>query len=506
MVRIEIMDCMDIPSLVIDRTGGGALYLQLTAALAEVISTGDLAAGARLPSERDLAVSLGVSRTTTVNAYRELEARGLVRGFVGRGTFVCAEPGPAGDVARGAPFAWRGKVALRSHGAGDVSLRGLIRAATDPGMISFAAGAAAFDCFPLDAFRAMTDRILEREAKTGLGLGPVEGQPRLRRAIATRTGIDPERVLVLSGAQQGIDLVARCLIDPGDVVILDRPGYLGAIQSFRAAGARLVGWDVRRGDLSELDDLLLRYRPKLLYTCPTYQNPTGITLDERTRRGLLELASRHRIPVIEDDPYRELGFAGPPPPTLAALDRGDLVIHIGTFAKTLAGGLRLGWLAAAPAIIDHLAQIKGVTDVSTNGVTQLTIAELLRSGVYDEHLAGLRAEHALRHEAMLQALTREMPPGAISTRRVAGGLYLWCRLGQGLAGRTVLRGAVAAGVTFAAGEHFYADAAGGDEIRLCFSTARPAQIADGIRRLGAVVRQTLATPGHATTVDPVPLP
>ncbi len=157
-------------------------------------------------------------------------------------------------------------------------------------MISFAAGASALDCFPIDAFRAMTDRVLEREAQSALGLVPVEGLPRLRRAIASRSGIDPERVMILSGAQQGLDLIARCLVDPGDVVVLDRPGYLGAIQAFRAAGVRLVGWDVRRGDLSELDDLLLRYRPKLLYTCPTFHNPTGVTLNQRTRRELLDLA------------------------------------------------------------------------------------------------------------------------------------------------------------------------------------------------------------------------
>lgn len=492
--------------MTLDRTNGDALYLQLATSLAAAISAGELSAGARLPSERDLAAKLGVSRTTTVNAYRELEARGLVRGFVGRGTFVCADPAPTAAVNQGAPFAWRGKVALRAQGGADLSLRRLIHTAIDPDLISFSAGTAALDCFPLDAFKAMTERVLGREARTALGLGPVDGQPRLRRAVASRSGIDPERVLILSGAQQGLDLIARCLIDPGDVVVMDRPGYLGAIQSFRGAGARLVGWDVRRGDLGELDDLLLRYRPKLLYTCPTFQNPTGVTLGEPARRGLLELAARHRLPVVEDDPYRELGFAGPPPPTLADLDGGDLVIHIGTFAKTLAGGLRLGWLAAAPAIVDHLARIKGTTDVATNGLTQLVVAELLVSGVYDEHLAALRAEHALRQEAMLHALTREMPQGAVATRRVTGGLYLWCRLGLGLESRELLRGAVAAGVTFAAGPHFYADGAGGDEVRLCFSTVPPHQIADGVRRLASVVRRTLAEPRRAARADPIPLP
>lgn len=498
---------MDFAALSIDRGDGSALYLQLATALAEAISRGELPPGARLPSERDLALHLGVSRTTTVNAYRELEARGLVRGFVGRGTFVAAEAEPAAEVARGAPFAWRGKVGSRGH-AFDASLRGLIRSANDASLISFAAGTSALDCFPIQTFRDMTDRVLRREATAALGLGPTEGQPRLRRAIAARSRTDPERILILTGAQQGLDLIARCLIDPGDVVIIDRPGYLGAINAFRAAGARMIGWDVQRADLEELNDLLLRYRPKLLYTSPTFQNPCGVILDHRTRRGILELAARHRLPVIEDDPYRDLCFTPgiDVPPTLAELDRGDLVIHIGTFAKSLAAGLRLGWLAASPAIVDHLGRIRGATDVGSVGLTQLVVADFLTSGVFDDHLKAIRVEHALRQEAMLQAIARYLPAGALQCHRVEGGLFLWCRLGFGLSSSLLLRAATAAGVGFAAGEHFYADGAGDDELRICFTSVPPDQIAEGVRRLGSVIRHHLAAKSAALPAEPVPLP
>jgi DNA-binding transcriptional MocR family regulator len=497
------MDRMDFATMSIHRNGRSPLYLQLADAVAGAISRGELADGARLPSERDLAGLLTVSRTTAVNAYRELEARGLVRGFVGRGTYVCAGVGPAGEVAGGAPFAWRGKVALGAQRALDPGLLHLVQVATAPGVISFAAGACALDRFPLDAFRAATERILRRNATAALGLGPIEGQLGLRRAIAARWhgGADrADRVLVLSGAQQGLDLISRCLLDPGDVVVMDRPGYLGAIHVFRAADALLVGWDATRADLAELDDLLLRYRPKLLYTSPTFGNPTGRTLDERTRRGLLDLAARHRVPVIEDDPYRDLAFPGSPPvpPTLAALDGGDLVIFLGTFAKTLAGGLRLGWLAASPAIVDHLARIKGASDVATSGLTQLVVAELLASGRLDAHLGALREEHARRHGAMIEALRRHLPAGSLAVRPAAGGLYLWGRLAGSVGGEDAQRAALVRGVGIAAGEPFYPDGAGGDELRLCFSAEPPDRIDEGVRELAAAIRQVRAHPRART--------
>src|SRR5262249_14216892 len=147
----------------------------------------------------------------------------------------------------------------------------------------------------------------------------------LRRALARRHGARPEEVLVVSGAQQGLDLVARCLIDPGDAVLMDRPGYLGAIQTFRSAGAYVVGWDAVAADVDELESLILRYRPKLLYTSPTFGNPTGRTLGLAARRALLEMAGRYRLPIVEDDPYRDLHFGAPPPPSLERLDARRLV-------------------------------------------------------------------------------------------------------------------------------------------------------------------------------------
>jgi DNA-binding transcriptional MocR family regulator len=466
-----------MPSLRLDPAADAPIYRQLAETLALAIADGTLGEGERLPSERDLAVGLGVSRTTAVTAYRELEARGLVRGHVGRGTFVCAADQPTD-----APFAWRGRVALGAQRALDPSLRGILSAAgTDT--ISFGAGTPAPELFPVELFRRVADDVVRRQPTAAFGIGPTEGQPRMRVSIAERLAARPEQVLIVAGAQQGLDLIARCLLDPGDTVVIDRPGYLGAVQTFRSAGASLVGWDVERADPDELEDLVLRYRPKLFYTTPTFQNPTGRTLPIDVRRELLRVAARYRLPVVEDDPYSQLWFERRPPPSLFSLDDRGLVIYLGTASKTLGAGLRLGWLVAPPPIVEQLTLVKARGDLFTNGLTQLVLAEIVGSRAYDRHLAALRSEHAARHAALAAALRRRLPAGALSWRPAEGGLYIWCRLRGAIDSLGLLQRAEAAGVTFVPGEPFYGDGLGRHELRLCFSAVAPSVAEEGVRRL-----------------------
>ncbi|HEY7291596.1 MAG TPA: PLP-dependent aminotransferase family protein [Vicinamibacterales bacterium] len=453
-----------------------------------------LPAGFQLPPERDLAKALKVSRSTVVAAYRELEARGIVRAYVGRGTFVCARPDPGS-----APFSWRGKVSAAALQSDDATVRDLVAQAADPSLMSFAAGTPALECFPTDVFRQAIDAILARDPSIALKLGPTEGQPRFRAAIADRFGGQPENILVLAGAQQGLDLLARCLVDPGDAVIVDRPGYLGAIGSFRAAGARLVGWDIQRADLDELEELMLRYRPKLMYLNPTHQNPTGITLSIRARRELIELAERYRVPIIEDDTYRELTLSTPPPPSLYALDElNSVVIHLNSFAKMLAPGLRLGWISAAPAIVEQLALIKQRVDPHTQNLVQLAVAALIEEGAFDRHVGQLRGEHRRRRDAMVKAIRQHVPPGVVRFAVPEGGLYLWCQLPSSARAREVQREAFKDRVVFVPGDAFYVDRGGAHELRICY-TAQPAERAPHAARalaraVAAVERQDAGEP------------
>jgi DNA-binding transcriptional MocR family regulator len=454
------------------------LYGHLVELLESAISRGELPSGARLPPERELAGHLRISRTTVVSAYRELEARGLLRGYVGRGTFVCAAPDPSG-----APFAWRGKIASAALRSSDSTMRDAIRHSSDARLLSLAAGEPAIDCFPAAAFHQAVDDVIRREAHAVWRHGPTEGQPQLREAIADRFGVPAESVLVLAGAQQGLDLLARCLIDPGDAVIIDRPGYLGAIQSFNAAGAKLIGWDVAHADMDELEDLLLRYRPKLIYTNPTFQNPTGVTIPIRARRELLKLAERYRVPIVEDGAYGELYFSDAPPPTLRELDTQNIVIHLNSFSKVLAPGLRLGWLSAAPSIVDQMALIKQRLDPHTQNLVQFALARLIRNGSFDAHLKVLRLEHARRCATALASLQRHVAPGMLRLTRPQGGLYLWCRLPAGVSSRLLLERALALGVAFVAGPAFYADPAGESQLRICFSSVLPDAIDQAVVRL-----------------------
>jgi DNA-binding transcriptional MocR family regulator len=474
------------------------LYAHLVTLLESAISRGDLPSGSRVPPERELANRLGISRTTVVSAYRELESRGLLRGYVGRGTFVCAAPDPTG-----APFAWRGKIAAAALRTSDSILRDTIRHSSDAKVMSLAAGEPAIDCFPVDAFQQAIDHVLKREAHAVWRHGPTEGQPALREAIAERFGVPAESVLVLAGAQQGLDLLARCLVDPGDAVIVDRPGYLGAIQSFRAAGAKLIGWDVSRADMDELEDVLVRYRPKLIYTNPTFENPTGVTMPIRARRELLKLAERYRVPIVEDATYSELYFTEVPPPSLRELDSQNIVIHLNSFSKVLAPGLRLGWLSAAPSIIDQIAIIKQRLDPHTQNLVQFALARLIRDGNFDRHLRTLRAEHARRCAMMIGAVQRHVPASTLRFARPQGGLYLWCRLAHGLNSRALLEQALAAGVAFVPGHAFYPDPAGESDLRLCFSSVLPSAIEDAVRRLARCLahseaREPMSAPRAAT--------
>ncbi len=472
------------------------LYEQLRVGLEEAITTGDLPAGTRLPAERDFARQHGLSRTTVTTAYRELEARGLVRSHVGRGTFVSSLPESAH-----APFAWRGKISTATQRREAFAMRHLM---TNPGradLISFAAGFPAVECFPVEEFRHLNDYVLKHHASTITRLAAAEGQPQLRTMIGRRFNERAERILILSGATQGLDLIARCLLDPGDVVVMDRPGYVGAIQIFRAAGANLHGWDMRHGDMTELEDLILRYRPKFIYTNPTFQNPSGHTLGERERRELLGLAAQYRIPVVEDDPYGEGYLDEAPPNSLYRMDTNDLVIHLSTFAKVLAPGLRLGWITAAEYIVDQLALIKQRATLFTEGLGQLVMAEFIRSGSYDGHLAVIRKEHRIRRDALLKAMQEHLPPKSLVGAKPAGGIYFWGRLGGGLNSRELLEKAVAAGVAFATGDIFYPDDAGHEQLRICFASGTPQQIEEGIKRLARSFEAT--TPGRSRSKIPI---
>lgn len=495
------MKPLDTENLVLetlDRDSSEPLYLQIRNRFRDLILCGDLPEGTRLPAERKLAALLGVNRTTVSNAYHELAADGLVKGQVGHGTIVRF---PAGNTALDdrhlppQPFPWNEHFVPTGEQARNPIIRELVALCARKDVISLAAGVPAPALYPLERFAQALDQVLSQHGQTLLQHCPTEGHLAFRETLAelaAQRGItaSPENVLVLTGSQQGLDLIARALIKPGDPVVVETPSYLGALSAFRAAGARLLGVPMDREGLRTdvLERLLIRYRPQLIYTLPTFQNPSGRVMSLERRQTLLSLAQRYQVPILEDDPYGELYYDEPPPPPLKSLDRQGHAIYLSTFSKILFPGIRLGWLVAPRPVVDRLASIKQYTDLHTNTLAQWAVTEFIHRGWLDSHLVTLRREYPRRRRAMLDAL-RDLTPHGLYWNEPPGGFYVWCRLGQGLRSRELLTEAVRRRVVFVLGEPFYADGDGQDTFRLNFTYHSERDIQEGIRRLS----QALAT-------------
>lgn len=475
----------------LDRSSNTPLYLQIRNQLAELILTGILPQGAQLPPERKLAEQLGVNRGTVTNAYRELVADGLADAHVGRGTVVRrldVEAEGADEELPAAP-SWSELFAPQPRWLRNSLLRDLTALVARKDVISLAAGVPASDLYPMKTFRRVVHELLTQDDPAMLGPCPTKGLEPLRLAIADGlmdplAGVGPNDILIVTGSQQGLDLIARAFVEPGDTVVIEAPTYLGALQTFGAAGARLLSvpldkWGLR---LDVLEGALARHRPKLIYTLPTYQNPSGITQSLERRQGLLALAAHYGIPIVEDDPYGPLYYEETPPPSLKALDNHDRVIYLSTFSKIVFPGLRLGWIAAPQQVVDRLSLIKQRVDLYGNSLAQWAAAAFIQEGYLEAHLAEVREVYPRRRRAMVEALHQRCP--GLQFRVPDGGFNLWCRLPAGLKARDLLGEAGRRGVAFAPGEVFYAEGGGEDALRLNFSSQTEAQIREGVARLG----------------------
>lgn len=357
------------------------IYLQLTAALSNSIRTGRIAVGARLPSERLCAQHLGISRTTVTAAYQELMAMSLVRGHVGRGTIVIADdPGraPAGAIA------WSQRASRFTRPVQAHSVR------TGPGVISLGDGWLHPSLAPHAALAASAAKAV-KDPEVFTKAAPILGLPSLREALIDRlrgSGVKatPEEILITGGAQQGINVIARALLAPGNAVVCESPTWHGAFRAFRAAGAEVAGvaMDHEGIDPDALEETLIRLRPKFVYLIPTFHCPTGRLMSLERRRRVLEICTRLRTPIVESHVYGDLAF-GKTPPSLKSLDTAGIVIHQGSASKTIGAALRLGWLVAPRAAMDLLAPAKASLDLSTPALPQAILVGLLQGGAYARH-------------------------------------------------------------------------------------------------------------------------
>lgn len=369
-------------------------------------------------------------------------------------------------------------------------------------MVSFAPGYPSESTFPWEAFRAIADDLLSGHQGPVLQYGATRGyRPLLESVTALMASRDiatsVDRLVITNGSQQGLDLVARVLLDPGDVVLVELPSYTGAITAFRSVGADLVGvqQDSDGLNLDALEHTLARLRSagrtvKCLYVVPNFQNPTGLLVSQEKRRQLLDWVARHDLLLVEDDPYRDLYFEDVTTEAqtraIAADDRDGRVIYLSSFSKTLAPGLRVAWLHAAPELVAKFEIAKQASDLCNGGLAQQMVDQAIRRGVLSAQLPKLRAHYRAQRDVMVEALTGTLGQ-ALVWQQPRGGFFLWARLQGAVDGDALLPFAQARGVIYVAGSAFFVV---GDErryIRLSFSSPTPERIREGVARLAQAV-------------------
>ncbi len=379
----------------------------------------------------------------------------------------------------------------RSQRAGSAKtspVRDLLALTRRPEVISFAGGLPAPELFDLDGIRDSFDQVLRSPAT--LQYSTSEGDAALREEVARQYSADglptdASDLIITTGSQQGLGLLSTALLDPGDVILVEEPCYLAALQTFALAGARVIGVPYIGDDLDvdELERLAVAHRPKFLYTVPTFQNPTGRTHDVIARRRIAEAAHRHGFRIIEDEPYRQLRYSGEPLPSIAAF-APDRVLSLGSFSKVIAPGLRIGWVRTTPDIRPTVTIAKQAADLHTSTVDQAAAAHYLTSGRAGASLDRIRSAYAERRDAMLSALPTALPEGS-TWNGPDGGMFVWARLPEGMDATRSLPAVLEHDVAYVPGAPFFAGDPDERALRLSFTTYAPDRIRTGLSRLGA---------------------
>ena len=384
------------------------------------------------------------------------------------------------------------------------AIRELFKLLGKPGIISFAGGFPDSAMFDVAGIRAASERVLAEEPGAALQYGATEGYQPLREQLATFmqgkgvAGLAPEQLIVTTGSQQALDLLGKTMIDPGDKVIVEGPTFLATIQCFRLYGAEVISAPVDGEGVQPdaLERLIVEHRPKLVYLIPTFGNPSGATLSLERRKRVLELAARHQVLVVEDDPYGDLYFGEAPPASLLALSAQvpgsrEWLAHCGSLSKVLSPGLRVGWLIAPPELLARAVMCKQFSDAHTSTFAQATAAQYLKSGAMPATLAHVRTVYAERAQAMGDALRAELGD-AVEFVQPRGGLFLWVRLtgarGQERDAGALAKRAIDKGVAFVPGMPFFSQNPDVATLRLSFATADVAKIREGVARLGQALK------------------
>jgi 2-aminoadipate transaminase len=378
-------------------------------------------------------------------------------------------------------------------------IRELLKLTAKPGIISFAGGLPAPDLFPIDDIKEMSRIIMEREGKTALQYGPTEGDNRLREELAKMmnkdgVNITSNHVLIVTSSQQGLDLVGKIFVDPGDVVMTGRPTYVGAIQAFNSYGAKMLGIDQdeegTQTALLEAEIVKLAAKgnkPKFIYEIPDFQNPSGITMSLKRRKELIRIAEKYDLIIVEDSPYRQLRFEGKTEPSLIGMN-SERVLSLYTFSKILLPGFRLGWMAGPNELIQKAVTAKQSVDLCSPPFNQSILFEYLNRGLLEKQIAVIIKAYREKRDFMLDKLAKYMPklPG-LKWTHPHGGLFLWVTMPENIDAGEMFHSAIEKKVAYVVGTAFYPDGGGSNSFRMNFSYSSMAEIDEGVKRLAQVI-------------------
>jgi GntR family transcriptional regulator, regulator for abcA and norABC len=474
-----------------DKSSPTPLYIQIKEYIKEKIETGEWAVGTKIPPQRKLAEALGVNRSTIVAALEELIAEGLLEGKSGSGTKVINNTWSL--MTSTPPPDWNSYVQAGIHHPNLPTIQEINKAEFDPNIIRLGTGELSPDLFPRkmmkQVFKRLPDRIDSLGYEEPKGLLFLREQ--LSRYLKTH-GIEasPSSILIVSGALQALQLISLGLLQRGSTIFLEKPSYLYSLHVFQSAGMRLFGLplDENGVQIKTITEQKKRQNASLLYTIPSFHNPTGILMSEERRKELIDVCEQEQLPIIEDDVYRELWLDSPPPPPLKAIDKNGLVLYLGSISKTLSPGLRIGWVVGPKPVIERLADIKMQTDYGSSSLSQWAVAEWLSSGFYHQHLEEVRKELKIRREVMIDSLQRHFSDiAAWSVPK--GGFYIWLRILPLLSIRKLFEKALERGILLNPGNVY--DQHATQYLRLSYSYASLADLDKGMFRLSEIIRQLI---------------
>ena len=390
---------------------------------------------------------------------------------------------------------WELQYAERTQAMTSSVIRDLLKITQQPDVISFAGGMPAPEIFPVREFKEACAYILEHAGNQALQYGPTDGYPPLKEFLVEKmqkygVSAEMENVFLTNGSQQALDLVGKVLINRGDVIVTEEPTYLGALQAWASYGPRYVTvpLDDNGMQVDELEAVLKREKAKFIYVLPNFHNPASVTMTEERRVRLVEIAGEYGVPIIEDDPYGELRFEGEDLTPIITLHKED-VIYLSTFSKTLAPGIRLGWVTAPGRVIDRLILAKQGADLHTSTFIQMVVDDICQRGILKRHVRLIRSVYQERRDTMLAAMEEHFPEGVTWTRP-QGGMFLWVKLPEHVDASELMKAALKEKVAFVPGTPFYPNGGGKNAMRLNYSNAQPDKIKEGIKRLGrALLRE-----------------